>query len=156
MDDSDYSTDTASELGGTMLDDPRLPGADGGGYDDVDIEAFPRGGGRPPQNPMMYRYDDNRAPRREVYLPDDDPLKEPARSTTMAQYVFDALKMPLLIAVVFLVFESNPVRNMAIRTLPIGVSFDGQLDFVGLLILALLAGIVVSFSARFIDRQMAF
>lgn len=156
MDDSDYSSDEGNRA--TALNDPRLPGAEDDS--DVDSEFEPdegfvgRRGGYPGQH--QRRFDNNRHQRRPVYLPnDDDPLMEPKRKMAFMHQVFDMLKQPLIIAVVFMLFESNPMHNFAIKTLPIGVSFDGQLDFVGLAILALVAGVLASIACKIVDKQLS-
>lgn len=156
---SDYSSD---ENRATSLDDPRLPGAEPMyAPRDRDMSRMEEGyanGGRgnyPGDRPS--RYDDNRYPSRQVYLPNEEgPLKEPKKNVALLHQLFDMMKYPLIVAVVFMIFESNPVRNFAVRSLPIGVSFDGQLDFIGVLIIALLAGITVTLANKFVDRQVAF
>ena len=151
----DSESDYSSEGGGhraTSLDDPRLPGAEPSYPEDDRMQAEENFTGR---QPPRQRHDDNRYPPRQIYLPNDDgPLNESKNSVVFLNQMFEMMKQPLIIAVVVLIFESNPVRNFAIRSLPIGVSFEGQLDFIGLLVLALLAGITVSLATKFIDKQL--
>ena len=158
MDDSEYESEDGNRA--TSLNDPRLPGVD---YNDSGVdsdfdaeEGFMAGGTYPGERrPRHKRHDNNRSPNRRVYIPNEDSLQESAKGNiAYLQRFVEMMKQPLIIAIVFLLFESNPLRNFAIRTLPIGVGFDGQLDFIGMVILALTAGTMVVFAEKFIDKQL--
>ena len=64
----------------------------------------------------------------------------------------EMLKEPLIIAVVFLVFQSDVIKNFAVRVFPISVSFEGELDMFGWALIALAAGAVASVASKAVLR----